>query len=756
MNGKTLTMTGLLSIALAWLSPPFAAQSSQTSSGGTANPLLATSPLPFQAPPFDKIKDGDFAPAFDAGMKEQRAEVQQITDSPAAPTVENTLVALERSGQTLARVNFAFNALTSANTNDDLQKLQEEVAPKLAAHQDAIFLNATLFGRVAELYKTRDRLRLDPESKRLIEYQYQQFVMGGATLSDEKKALLKKLNEEDATLEAKFTNQLLAGAKDAALVVSDATELDGLSATELAAAAEAAKTRGLDGKWLIPILNTTQQPALESLTNRATRERLYNASWTRNEHGDANDTRVTIARLAEIRAEKAKLLGQPSFAAWRLQDQMAKTPDQVQRFLDALVAPTVQKARSDAADLQALMDSRGGAQGHEQRSEEPGGVGPQAVIEDKQHSGLKLQPWDWNMYAEQVRKARFDLDVNDVKPYFELNRVLHDGVFYAAQELYGLTFKERKDLPVYQPDVRVFEVFDKGGAHLGLVYFDYFKRDNKNGGAWMDTLVQQSRLLGTQPVLYNVANFPKPAPGQPALISFDDVTTMFHEFGHALHGLFASQEYPSLSGTNVARDFVEFPSQFNEHWALDPKVFASYARHHETGAAMPEALAEKIKKAQTFNQGYALTELLAAAELDMAWHTLRSSAATKKDVDQFEAASLEKAHLNLPQVPPRYRSSYFLHIWANGYASGYYAYIWTEMLDDDAFAWFKEHGGMTAANGQRFRDLILSKGNTEDYGKMFRDFRGRDPDINAMLVQRGLKESGAAPNGTKASGTKNK
>jgi peptidyl-dipeptidase Dcp len=537
--------------------------------------------------------------------------------------------------------------------------------------------------------------------------------MAGATLSDDDKERLKALNAEDAGLGAKFTNQLLAAAKDGALVVNDPAALTGLSPAEIGAAAEAAKARHLDGKWLIPLINTTQQPTLASLQNRATREQLFRASWTRSERGDANDTRATISRLAEIRAQKAKLLGQPSFAAWRLQDQMAKTPEAVQRFLDDLVPASIAQAKAEAADIQSLID--------------------------RQPNRFAVEPWDWNFYAEQVRNATFDLDVNQVKPYFELNRVLHDGLFFAATRLYGVTFKERHDLPAFHPDARVFEVFDKDGSHLGLIYFDYFKRDNKNGGAWMDTLVPQSKLLGTRPVIYNVANFPKPAPGQPALISFDDVTTMFHEFGHGLHGLFANQEYPTLSGTSVARDFVEFPSQFNEHWALDPTVFANYAKHYQTGQPMPQELVDKIKKSATFNQGYALTELLAAADLDMAWHTLPATSA-KQDVDMFESGALARAHLDLPQVPSRYRSSYFLHIWANGYNAGYYAYLWTEMLDDDAFAWFEEHGGLTRTNGQHFRDFILSKGNTEDYGKMFREFRGRDPKIDAMLKHRGLKK----------------
>lgn len=675
------------------------------------NPLLSPSPLPFQAPPFDKIKDSDFAPAFDAGMKEQLAEVSKIANDPAAPTFDNTIAALEKTGQTLNRVSLVFNALTAANTDDQLGKLQEEEAPKLAAHQDAISLNPKLFARIEELYNAREKLGLDAESRRLLEYDYQQFVMAGARLSEGDKDKLKKLNQEDAGLSAKFTNQLLAAAKAGAPVIHDQSELAGLSQADLDAAAEAAKSRKLDGAWVLALQNTTQQPLLQSLSKRETRQKLFNASWTRAEHGDANDTRATILRLAKIRADKAALLGQPNFAAWRLQDQMAKTPERVNKFLDDLTPAATAKAHEEAKDIQALID--------------------------KQHGGFQLAPFDWNFYSEQVRKAKYDVEDSEIKPYFELNKVLQDGVFYAAHQLYGLTFRERHDLPVYNPDVRVFEVFQEDGSHLALFYCDYFKRDNKNGGAWMDILVGQSKLLNTQPIVYNVANFTKPAPGQPALISFDDVTTMFHEFGHALHGMFANQKYPSLSGTSVARDYVEFPSQFNEHWALDPQVLAHYAVHYQTGKPMPAELVEKIKKAKTFNQGYAVTEVLAAATLDMQWHTISPNTVVN-DADKFEAEALKKTHLDLPQVPPRYRSSYFLHIWGNGYAAGYYAYLWTEMLDDDAFQWFQEHGGLTRQNGQRFRDLILSRGNTEDYAQMFRDFRGRDPDISAMLEYRGL------------------
>jgi peptidyl-dipeptidase Dcp len=683
-----------------------------------ANPLLTPSTLPFQAIPWDKIKDAHFKPAFEEGMRQQIAEVNAIADNTAAPTFDNTLVALEKSGQTLLRAQMAFNTLTGANTNDDLQKLDEEIAPRLSAHGDAIFMNTKLFKRIETLYNQRAQLRLDQESLRLLEVTYQNFTMAGARLSDANKAKLSKLNEEDAGLSSKFANTLLAAAKDSALVISDKAELAGLSAEELDAAAEAAKARKLDGKWVLTLKNTTQQPLLVSLTNRATREKLYNASLMRASKAGENDTRPIIRRQAEIRAEKAALLDQPNFASWNLQNQMAKTPARVQQFLDTLIPASIAKAKAEAADIQALIDRQGG--------------------------GFKVQPWDWDFYAEQVRKARYDLDAAQIKPYFELNRVLEDGVFFAAKELYGITFRERKDLPVYHPDVRVFDVIDADGSALALFYSDFYKRDNKNGGAWMDNMVLQSKLLGTKPIIYNVGNFAKPSPGQPSLILWDDVNTLFHEFGHTLHGLFANQTYATLSGTSTARDFVEFPSQINEHWALDPKVFANYAKHYQTGAPMPADLVEKIKRSVTFNQGYGLTEIVSAASLDMQWHTLRPGA-NVADPDAFEVDALRRAKVDIPEVPPRYRSPYFLHIWANGYYAGYYAYLWTEMLDHDAYAWFQENGGMTRANGQRFRDMILSRGNTDDYAKMFREFRGRDPIIDPMLVHRGLKAATPAP-----------
>ncbi len=706
------------------------ALSSQASEAfGPKNPFYAPSTLPYHAPPFDKIRDVDYQPAIEAGIAEQLKEAHAIANDPAPATFENTCVALEKSGQLLARVRAAFDGVSGANTNPTLQSVEEIETPKLAALDDAIFLDAKLFQRVAAIYEKRDALKLDPESKRLVEYYYDRFVHAGANLSDADKSALKKLNEEEATLSNDFRNKLLAATKEGAYATTDKTALAGLSDAQIAAAALAAKDRNQPG-WVLPLQNTTQQPALTQLSNVATRRELFEHSWNRAERGgapgqpgssDKNDTRDTIARLAQLRARKAQLLGYPTYAAWKLEDQMAKTPEAALKFMDALVPPATAKVGAEAADIRAILYAQRG---------------------DAGQGAFHVHPWDWNFYSEQVRKAKYDLDESQVRPYFELNNVLENGVFYAASQLYGITFKERHDIPVYHPDVRVFEVFDVDSKPLALFYCDYFKRDNKNGGAWMSNFVDQSRLLGTLPVIYNVANLPKPAAGEPALITFTDVVTMFHEFGHALHGIFAASEYPSLSGTSVARDFVEFPSQFNEHWASYPAVFDHFAKDYKTGAPMPAELAAKIKKAATFNQGYALTELLAAAELDMQWHTLPVDAPLQQP-DDFEKAALQKTHLAISYVPPRYRSSYFSHIWGGGYAAGYYAYLWAEMLDDDAFQWFQDHGGLTRANGDRFRHMVLSQGNTQDLAKMYSAWLGAEPNTQPMLKYRGLAPTGA-------------
>ncbi|WP_294192900.1 M3 family metallopeptidase [uncultured Sphingomonas sp.] len=710
----TLMSTSLLSSgAIAQTAAPAAAASTTLPA---SNPFAAPSTLPFQAPPFDRIKSSDYAPALLAGMAQQRAEINAITRVRSAPTFENTIAAMERSGRLLERASMAFYGVVGANTDDTLQKTQADLAPKFAAHQDAINLDPALFARVKTLYDQRQSLRLDPEQLQVLTLTYEGMVRAGALLSPTDKQTLSQYNSQLSTLETAFQQKLLAAAKAGALVVDDKAKLAGLSDAEIAAAADAAKSRGMDGKYVLTLQNTTQQPELATMKDRATREALFNASINRANKGDANDTRDTISQIALLRAQKAKLLGFPTWADYVLQDQMAKNPKTALGFMQQLGTPVAAEQRREAAELQAQIKATGG--------------------------NFQLRPWDWDFYSEQVRKAKYDLNQDELKPYFEINKVLTDGVFYAANQLYGLTFKRRTDIPVYQNDVMVYEVNEENGTPVGLMYFDYWKRDNKNGGAWMSNFVNQSRLNGTKPVIYNVGNFTKPAAGQPALVSFDDVTTMFHEFGHALHGLFANQTYPSVSGTNTARDFVEFPSQFNEHWALDPKVLPHYAVNYKTGAVIPQALVDKIKRAGTFNSGYSFGEALAAAEMDMSWHSL-TAAQGKQNADAFEAKALAATGLDVADVPPRYRSPYFLHIWGNGYSAGYYAYSWTKMLSANAFNWFEQHGGMTRANGQRFRDMILSRGHTMDYAPMFRAFNGADPQVAPLLADLGLNADGS-------------
>ncbi|HWI86836.1 MAG TPA: M3 family metallopeptidase [Sphingomonas sp.] len=675
------------------------------------NPFAVPSALPFHAPRFDLIKDQDYQPAIEAGIAEQAAEITRIADNPAAPTFDNVITAMERSGRLLDRAASTFFGVVQANTNPTLDKVQQVETPKLSQHNDSIYLNPKLFARVQAVYARRETLQLTPEQRQLLEVYHRSFIRAGAQLSETDKVKLRTLNTQLSTLETAFQQKLVAAAKAGALIVDDKIKLAGLDEGAIAAAAKDAAERKLEGKYVLPLQNTTQQPALQNLADRSTREALFNQSWTRAEKGDANDTRETIRELAYLRAQKAALLGFATWADYVLQDQMAKTPQAAKAFMAQLVPALAAEQKAEAAELQAAIAAGG--------------------------ENFALKPWDWNRYSERIRKAKYDIDENEVKPYLELSAVLEKGVFFAANELYGLTFKRRTDIPVYQPDVMVYTVYDKDGSELGLMYFDYFKRDNKTGGAWMSNFVGQSYLLGTKPVIYNVANLTKPAAGQPALITFDDANTMFHEFGHALHGLFAAQVYPSISGTSTARDWVEFPSQFNEHWALDPKVLANYAKHYSTGAPIPQALVDKIKKAAKFNQGYVLGEVVEAATLDMDWHSLPASA-PRQDVAAFEKKALASMGLETDHVPPRYRSTYFLHIWGNGYSAGYYAYLWTQMLEHASYHWFMDHGGMTRENGQRFRDLILSRGHTQDYGAMFRAFYGKDPDIVPMLEEHGL------------------
>jgi peptidyl-dipeptidase Dcp len=675
-----------------------------------SNPFAKPSALPFQAPDFSKIKDSDYLPALLAGMAEQKREVTAIANNPAAPTFDNTVAAMERSGLLLERANLAFSAVNGANTNDTLQATDTKTSPLLAAHNDFIYLNAKLFQRFKTLHDNQANLNLNPEQAKLLDVYYKLFVHSGAELSPAKQAELKVMNKRLSSLQTDFNQKLLAASKAGALHVTDASALAGLSEQQLASAQQAAKDRKVSG-YVVPLSNTTQQPSLESLTSHDTRQKLLDASLNRTEHGDANDTRKIVQEIAQLRARKAALFGKSNWADYTLYDQMAQNRDTAVAFLDRLAPATATKERQEWADIVALAKSQ----------------------------GATFQPTaaDWNFYAEQIRKQRYDLNQDQLKPYFEFNKVLNDGVFYAANQLYGLTFTRRTDLPTWNADMQMFEVHDADGKPLALFYIDPWKRDNKGPGAWMSNLVNQATLRGTQPVVFNVENFTKPAPGQPALISFDDVTTMFHEFGHALHGMFAAQTYPTLSGTNVARDFVEFPSQFNENWALDPKILPHYAVHYQTGQPLPQPLVDKIKAARTFNQGYENGEVLEAARLDLDWHSLPGTAPLQ-DVDKFEANALASSGFDTADVPPRYRSTYFAHIWGGGYSAGYYAYPWTRMLGQDAFAWFEANGGLTRANGQRFRDMVLSRGNTEDLATMYRSFAGHDPQIEPYLEYYGL------------------
>ncbi|KJO91263.1 peptidyl-dipeptidase Dcp [Enterobacter hormaechei] len=671
------------------------------------NPFFEISLLPYQAPRFDAINDSHYRPAFDEAMRLKRADIDAIIAQRAAPDFDNTVLALEKSGAMLSRVSSVFFAMTSAHTNDDLQALDEQFSTELAGLANDIWLNDTLFARVEAVWQ--DREALDAESRRLTEETYQHFVLAGARLNADEKAELKSLNTEAATLTSQFNQRLLAANKAGGLVVDDVRQLDGLSAEEMAAAAHAAAEKGLKERWLIPLLNTTQHPALAALALRETRKKLFSAGWERTQKGDENDTRELIRRLTALRARQAQLLGFDNYASWSIADQMAKTPEAALEFMRGIVPAARGRAALEQADIQKVIDDEQG--------------------------GFTVQAWDWAFYAERVRSAKYALDESQIKPYFALNTVLEDGVFWTATQLFGIRFVERFDIPVYHPDVRVWEIFDHTGEGMALFYGDFFARDSKAGGAWMGNFVEQSYEFAARPVIYNVCNYQKPANGQTALISWDDVITLFHEFGHTLHGLFASQRYATLSGTNTPRDFVEFPSQINEHWASHPQVFAHFARHYQTGEPMPDALREKMLNATQFNKGYDMTELLSAALLDMNWHGIQEPV---EDVEAFEAAALKKEGLDLPAVPPRYRSSYFAHIFGGGYAAGYYAYLWTQMLADDGYQWFVEQGGLTRENGQTFREAILSRGNSTDLAELYRNWRGHAPKIEPMLENRGL------------------
>ncbi|MFD4190492.1 M3 family metallopeptidase [Amycolatopsis thermoflava] len=674
------------------------------------NPFSQASDLPYGLPPFDRIADEHFGPAFEAGLAEHAAEIEAIAGNPEPATFENTIVALDTSGRLLQRVSSVFFNLTSSDTNPARQELQAEIAPKLAAHSDAIHLNPALFARVKELYDRRDQLGLDEESAWLLERTYTDFQRAGAGLDESQQAKLRVLNEELSTLSTRFQENLLRDTNDLAVLVEDPAELAGLSDGTIAAAREAAASRGVEG-YLLTLNLPTSQPLLSALENRALRERLFTASISRGNRGNENDNSAVLARIVQLRAEKAALLGHPNHAAYVISDETARTAEAAVGLLERLAPVAVANARRDAAELQTYLE--------------------------QDHPGATLEPWDWAFYAERVRKAKYDLDDATLRPYFELDRVVRDGVLFAASKLYGLSFTERHDLPVYHPDVRVFEVFDADGSPLGLFLGDYYTRDSKRGGAWMNTFVDQSHLLGERPVVVNNLNIAKPPAGEPTLLTFDEVTTLFHEFGHALHALVSDVRYPKFSGTNVPRDFVEYPSQVNEMWMLWPEVLANYAKHHETGEPLPQRLVERLEESAQYGQPFATTEYLAASLLDQAWHGLGTEDAVG-DVASFEAAALEKAGVAVPAIPPRYRSTYFAHVFSGGYSAGYYSYIWSEVLDADTVEWFKENGGLKRENGDHFRATLLSRGGAGDPMGFFRAFRGRDPEIAPLLARRGL------------------
>ena len=675
------------------------------------NPLLTESTLDYQAPDFSKIRPEHFVPAIEEGIRIQLAEIDSITSNTAAPTFENTVLAYEKSGRLLARATSILSGLVGADGTEELQKIDEETTPMLSAHHDALLLNEKLFARIKAVYDQRSSLQ--GEDLRLTEVLYDQFVHEGALLSAADKEALKKINSEIAVLQTKFTNQVNAGTKEAAVLVDKVEELDGLSEEAITRAAEAATAAGHKGKYLLEQTNTSRPGYLVDLNNRDVRRRVLEASLSRCSSGDSTNTHPTITRIAALRAEKAKLLGLPNFASWALSDQMAGRPEAVERLISQLAPACRAKVAADVAELEAFAQQTEG-------------------------KDFKLAAWDLDYYAERLKKAKYDLNEADLKPYLVLDSVLKNGVFYAANQLYGLTFKPRPDIPVYADGVQVYEVFDQDNTPMALFYTDYFRRPTKTGGAWMSNFVQQSTLFGTKPVIYNVCNFEAPAKGAPAFLTSSDVETLFHEFGHALHGLFASQKYETLSGTNTPRDFVEMPSQFNEHWMTDSVVLRHYARHYKTGEPMPQALIDKMKAAATYGQSYALAENLAAVTIDMAWGML--PAGTKiTDVDAFEREALARAGLDFALVPPRYRSAYYLHVFAGGYASGYYSYLWTEVLDHNIYEWFEAHGGLTRENGQRFREMVLSRGNTAPVGTFFTNFTGlTEPDMSSLLRFRGL------------------
>ncbi|WP_337880296.1 M3 family metallopeptidase [Rheinheimera sp.] len=688
-----------------------AAPAPEAAAATSSNPLLTMSPLQYEAPPFDKIKVEHYQPAIEEGMKQHLAEIEVIANSTEAATFENTIVAMEKSGELLNRAAGVFFNMTGTISNPEIQKIQAELAPKLAAHSDNISLNPKLFARIKSIYDARATLSLDEAATRLVEDRYESFVRAGALLTEEQKTQIRALNEEQSKLTNKYQQNLMKITKDIAVFVDKKEDLAGLSEAEIAAAAEGAKARGQEGKFIIELTNTTRQPVLAQLENRELRKKIWEASANRGTSGET-DQQPIVARLAQLRAERAKLLGFNSWADYQLEPTMAKTPKAVYDMLGSMVPAVVENTKKEAAAIQEMIKETGG--------------------------DFELQPWDWEFYAEKVRKAKYDLDENEVRQYFEFDRVFNDGLLFTMNKLFGITLKPRPDLPVYHPDVKAYEVFDADGTSMAIFYADYFAREGKRGGAWMSSFVDQSELLNKKPVVVNVMNIPKGAAGEPTLVSYDNVTTIFHEFGHAVHGLFSSVKYPSQSGTSVSRDFVEFPSTFQEDWAAHPDVIGNYAKHYKTGEAIPAELLAKIIKSRSFNQGFDTLEYMAAALVDMEWHSLPADAPLQ-DVQQFEAAALKKHGIDIPAVPPRYKSPYFAHVFAGGYSASYYAYMWSEILAADAYAFVQQQGGLKLENGQNFRKNILSIGDTKDPMEAYKAFRGQEPTTDALLIRRGLK-----------------
>jgi len=674
------------------------------------NPFANRSTLEYELPDFTKIRTEHYLPAFYAGCEQHLAEVAAILES-GEPTFDNTLVALERAGKLLERMLVVFYSKSSSDTDDEIDKIEEEIAPKLAAHQDAIQLNPVLYARVEELYNKRDSLGLDAESDWLLVRYYEDFRKAGAHLSEAERSKAMEINQRLAELDTKFSQQLLADTNDLGVFVDTAEELDGLSENEIAGAAALAKDKGQEGKYFLAMVNFTGNPMLASLTNRSLREKIMKNSMVKGGRDGANDNRPILLEMAKLRAEKAKLFGFDSHAHYVLTDRTAKNPTNVHEMLRKIAPAARRNAELEAKDIQEAIKASG--------------------------NDFDMQSWDWDLYTEKVRAEKYNIDTELFKPYFELERVLFDGIFFAATKLFGITFKERKDLVTYHPEARAFEVFDADGSRMALFIADFFTRPSKRGGAWMNSFVDQSHLLGQLPVVLNNSNVVKPPAGQPALLSFDFTTTLFHEFGHALHGMLSNVKYPRFSGTSTPRDFVEFPSQVNEMWMLWPEVVANFAKHYETGEPLPQEWIDNLKRAETFNQGHATVAYLAASVIDLAWHEL-SPDEIPTDVEAFEAKALANYGLDFALVPTRYRSTYFSHIFAGGYSAGYYGYIWSEVLDADTVDWFKNNGGLTRENGDHFRKELLSRGGTQDALQLFRNFRGKDSSIEPLLKRRGL------------------